>query len=181
MPTNPAPRKRNARHIADQGVTLPTKTSIPVCTFDDVFNRRLNDGQQTFASGGASMLASVLVRSAERRPVRLPPGRAVRRPRSSATSPPSPSPSPAAATPGTPSPADTNGTTPRADGGPTMVDHLSEPARSEVTPREFGRSTAASRHVTKHPRTRAERKPSAGRYCAATVISRSIAHRCQLA
>jgi hypothetical protein len=46
MPTNPAPRKRNARHIADQGVTLPTKTSIPVCTFDDVFNRRFNDGQQ---------------------------------------------------------------------------------------------------------------------------------------
>jgi len=45
MPTNPAPRKRNARHIADQGVTLPTKTSIPVCTFDDVFNRRFNDGQ----------------------------------------------------------------------------------------------------------------------------------------
>jgi hypothetical protein len=44
MPTNPAPRKRNARHIADQGVTLPTKTSIPVCTFDDVFNRRFNDG-----------------------------------------------------------------------------------------------------------------------------------------
>jgi len=46
MPTNPAPRKRNDRHIADQGVTLPTKTSIPVCTFDDVFNRRFNDGQQ---------------------------------------------------------------------------------------------------------------------------------------
>ena len=45
MPTNPAPRKRNARHIADQAVTLPTKTSIPVCTFDDVFNRRFNDGQ----------------------------------------------------------------------------------------------------------------------------------------
>jgi hypothetical protein len=45
MPTNPAPRKRNDRHIADQGVTLPTKTSIPVCTFDDVFNRRFNDGQ----------------------------------------------------------------------------------------------------------------------------------------
>jgi|GEM_PF-4336252 len=44
MPTNPAPRKRNARHIADQAVTLPTKTSIPVCTFDDVFNRRFNDG-----------------------------------------------------------------------------------------------------------------------------------------
>src|SRR5664279_2161853 len=45
MPTNPAPRKRNDRHIADQAVTLPTKTSIPVCTFDDVFNRRFNDGQ----------------------------------------------------------------------------------------------------------------------------------------
>jgi hypothetical protein len=44
MPTNPAPRKQNDRHIADQGVTLPTKTSIPVCTFDDVFNRRFNDG-----------------------------------------------------------------------------------------------------------------------------------------
>ena len=50
MPTNPAPRKRNARHIADQGVTLPTKTSIPVCTFDDVFNRRFNDGQHTSRS-----------------------------------------------------------------------------------------------------------------------------------
>src|SRR5450755_394568 len=46
MPTNPAPRKQNDRHIADQAVTLPTKTSIPVCTFDDVFNRRFNDGQQ---------------------------------------------------------------------------------------------------------------------------------------
>ena len=41
MPTNPAPCKRNDRHPADQAVTLPTKTSIPVCTFDDVFNRRL--------------------------------------------------------------------------------------------------------------------------------------------
>jgi len=38
-------RKRNGRHIADQAVTLPTKTSIPVCTSDDVFNRRFNDGQ----------------------------------------------------------------------------------------------------------------------------------------
>src|SRR5450755_4688645 len=47
MPTNPAPRKQNDRHIADQAVTLPTKTSIPVCTFDDVFNRRFNDGQHT--------------------------------------------------------------------------------------------------------------------------------------
>ena len=37
--------QRNGRHIADQAVTLPTKTSIPVCTFDDVFNRRFNDGQ----------------------------------------------------------------------------------------------------------------------------------------
>jgi hypothetical protein len=44
----PAPRNRNARHIADQAVTLPTKTSIPICTFDDVFNRRFNDGQQAF-------------------------------------------------------------------------------------------------------------------------------------
>jgi len=46
MPTNPAPGKRNARHIGDQAVTVPTKTSIPICTFDDVFNRRFNDGQQ---------------------------------------------------------------------------------------------------------------------------------------
>jgi hypothetical protein len=57
MPTNPAPRKRNDRHIADQGVTLPTKASIPVCTFDDVFNRRFNDGQQAW-SGRAAWCAS---------------------------------------------------------------------------------------------------------------------------
>ena len=60
MPTNPAPRKRNARHIADQGVTLPTKTSIPVCTFDDVFNRRFNDGQQSRSAADAAN-AAVLV------------------------------------------------------------------------------------------------------------------------
>ena len=46
MPTNPAPRKRNGRHIADQAVTVPIKASIPVCTVDDVFNRRFNDGPQ---------------------------------------------------------------------------------------------------------------------------------------
>src|SRR5450631_3101355 len=50
MPTNPAPRKRNDRHIAYQAVTLPTKTSIPIRTFDDVFNRRFNDGQQVFVA-----------------------------------------------------------------------------------------------------------------------------------
>ena len=26
---------------------MPTKASIPVCTVDDVFNRRFNDGPQT--------------------------------------------------------------------------------------------------------------------------------------
>jgi hypothetical protein len=49
MPTNPSPRKRNGRHIADQAVTVSTKASIPVCTVDDVFNRRFNDGQQSLA------------------------------------------------------------------------------------------------------------------------------------
>jgi len=47
MPTNPSPRERNRRHVADQAVTVPTKASIPVCTVDDVFNRRFNDGPQT--------------------------------------------------------------------------------------------------------------------------------------
>jgi len=46
MPTNPSSGERNGRHIADQGVTVPTKASIPVCTVDDVFNRRFNDGPQ---------------------------------------------------------------------------------------------------------------------------------------
>jgi len=46
MPTNPSPLERNRRHVADQAVTVPTKASIPVCTVDDVFNRRFNDGPQ---------------------------------------------------------------------------------------------------------------------------------------
>ena len=68
MPTNPAPRKRNARHIADQGVTLPTKTSIPVCTFDDVFNRRFNDGQHSTSSRRAWVFPVLVIEPWERCP-----------------------------------------------------------------------------------------------------------------
>jgi hypothetical protein len=52
MTTNPSPRKRNRRHIADQAVTVPTKAAIPVCTVDDVFNRRFNDGPHPVAWTG---------------------------------------------------------------------------------------------------------------------------------
>ena len=31
---------------------MPTKASIPVCTVDDVFNRRFNDGPQLAWRGG---------------------------------------------------------------------------------------------------------------------------------
>jgi hypothetical protein len=138
----------------------------------------LVDRAGTFASGGAPTLASVLVRSRlNAGPSGYPLGRAVRRPLSSAPSPPSP----AAATPGTPS----NPLTPT--GHPPSrrrTDHGRSPLRAgpvgghpagirQVNPR------VTSRDET--PRTRAVPKPSAGRYCAATVISRSIAHRCQLA
>src|SRR5664279_2595560 len=57
MTTNPSPRKRNRRHIADQAVTVPTKAAIPVCTVDDVFNRRFNDGPHPVPLSGRAPAA----------------------------------------------------------------------------------------------------------------------------
>jgi hypothetical protein len=40
--------------------SLPTKTSIPVCTVDDVFNRRFNDGQPVSGLLGITVIGAVL-------------------------------------------------------------------------------------------------------------------------
>jgi hypothetical protein len=73
MPTNPAPRKRNGRHIADQAVTLPTKTSIPVCSVDDVFNRSFNDGQHPGTGGNTNITLTTTCAATPRLPARKVP------------------------------------------------------------------------------------------------------------